>query len=130
MSEKTDAETTVETDAVPIGFILTPVKSKPVRRYRKGSKYDPLLDAYLKGKRELVEVTIEGKKPNYIRTQLDKRIKAVPRFKVLKVSVTNDKCFLEVEKPKKNRSDPIFRSDYYRTAFIFSTIECSGAAPS
>jgi hypothetical protein len=30
-----------------IRFNLTPVTEKPPRRYRKGSKYDPILDALM-----------------------------------------------------------------------------------
>jgi hypothetical protein len=30
-----------------VSFNLQPVSEKPSRRYRKGSKYDPILDAFL-----------------------------------------------------------------------------------
>ena len=32
-------------------FDLKPVDEKPSRRYRKGSKYDPILDAFMKEKK-------------------------------------------------------------------------------
>ena len=78
-----------------VKFELKPVKEKP-RRYRTGSKYDPILDAFMEGKDSLVEVTVEGKDANYLRMQLNKRIKA-REIKGLKVSVVNDVCYMEKE---------------------------------
>ena len=49
-------------------FELKPVKTKPTRRYRKGSKYDPVLDTFVEGEPTLVEVSISGKNANYLRT--------------------------------------------------------------
>ncbi len=88
----------------PIPFTLKPAKEKPDRKYRKGSKYDDLLDAFLKGTDSLVEVSVEGKDSNYIRTQLDKRIKARKLTKRMNVSVTNNVCYLQKgEKTKKEK---------------------------
>jgi len=81
-----------------LGFDLKPVTEKPSRRYRKGSKYDPILEAFKKGSDTLVTVEIDGKDANYIRTQLNKRIDAQKRkFNKIKVSVVNDICYLEKE---------------------------------
>ena len=44
------------------------------RRYRKGSKYDPILVAFMEGTDTLVTVKVESKDANYLRTQLNKRI--------------------------------------------------------
>jgi len=76
-----------------VEFDLKPVDKKPSRRYRKGSKYDPILNAFMAGEDKLVKVTVEGKDGNYLRTQLNKRIEA----KVLKVktSVVNGVLYLE-----------------------------------
>ena len=77
-------------------FQLTPVESKPSRRYRKGSKYDPILESFKKGDLPLVSVTIDGKGANYIRTQLNKRIDAQSKkYRNIKVSVVNSVCYLE-----------------------------------
>lgn len=76
-----------------IKFDLKPIKKKPRRRYRKGSKYDPILDAFMKGTDNLVEVTVEGRDANYLRTQLNKRIEA-QKLKV-KTSVVNSVLYLE-----------------------------------
>lgn len=76
-----------------VKFDLKPIKKKPRRRYRKGSKYDPILDAFMKGTDNLVEVTVEGRDANYLRTQLNKRIEA-QKLKV-KTSVINSVLYLE-----------------------------------
>ena len=76
-----------------VSFNLTPVAEKPSRRYRKGSKYDPVLDAFMAGTDALVAVEIAGKDANYIRTQLNKRIDA--KNLRVKVSVVNNVTYLE-----------------------------------
>ena len=77
-------------------YSLTPVEEKPPRRYRKGSKYDPIIDEFMAGTEDLVAVDVEGKAPNYVRTQLKKRIEA-RRMSGLRVSVVNDVAYLERE---------------------------------
>lgn len=49
-----------------VRFDLKPMEKKPSRRYRKGSKYDPILDAFIEGTDTLVEVTVEDRDANYI----------------------------------------------------------------
>lgn len=78
-----------------IKFSLIPVKKKPTRRYRKGSKYDPVLDAFMKSSDELVEVKFEGKDANYLRTQLNKRIEVRDLKEKIKTSVVNNVLYLE-----------------------------------
>ena len=75
-------------------FTLTPVDTKPSRRYRKGSKYDPIVDTFLEQDHPLVSVTVEGKDANYLRTQLNKRIDA-RSLNSVKISVVNNVCYLE-----------------------------------
>ncbi len=77
-----------------VTFELYPVDEKPTRKYRKGSKYDPLLDAFMAGSNNLVSVNVQGKDANYLRTQLNKRIDA-RNLTSLKVSVVNNVCYLE-----------------------------------
>lgn len=77
-----------------VSFNLQPVDEKPRRKYRKGSKYDPLLDAFMSGSNDLVSVNVEGKDANYLRTQLNKRINARD-LKNIKVSVVNNVAYLE-----------------------------------
>ena len=77
-----------------VKFDLKPISEKPYRRYRKGSKYDPILDSFMEGKADLVEVSIKGKEANYVRTQLDKRIGA-RTLEGVKASVINNIVYLE-----------------------------------
>ena len=65
----------------------------PRRKYRKGSKYDPILDKFQEGKNKLVTVDVAGREANYVRTQLKKRIDA--RDLNIDVSVVNNKVYLE-----------------------------------
>jgi hypothetical protein len=76
-------------------FNLKPVAKKPSRKYRKGSKYDPILDAFIESGEDLVEVQVEDKDANYLRTQLKKRIDARDLGEQLDVSVANNKTYLE-----------------------------------
>ena len=77
-----------------VKFDLKPVDEKPSRRYRKGSKYDPIIDAFESGSESLVAVEVPGKDANYLRTQLKKRIDARGLTGV-KISVVNNICYLE-----------------------------------
>ncbi len=76
-------------------FELKPIDKKPSRRYRKGSKYDPVLDAFMEGEDTLVEVSLEDKDANYLRTQLNKRIEVRDLGDKVKVSVVNNVAYLE-----------------------------------
>ena len=76
-----------------VKFDLKPIEKKPSRRYRKGSMYDPILDAFMEGEEDLVEVNVSGRDANYLRTQLNKRIEA--RGLKVTVSVVNDIAYLE-----------------------------------
>jgi len=76
-----------------VKFDIKPVEKKPSRRYRKGSKYDPILDAFMAGEDKLVRVNVEGKDANYLRTQLNKRIEA--KGLKVKTSVVNNVLYLE-----------------------------------
>jgi len=76
-------------------FRLVEVHEKPSRRYRKGSKYDPIIDRFMSGKSSLVKVEVEGKDANYVRTQLKKRIDARVIGEKLEVSVVNNVAYLE-----------------------------------
>jgi hypothetical protein len=76
-----------------VSFDLSPVDKKPNRKYRKGSKYDPIIDRFLEGEDKLVTVEVAGKEANYVRTQLKKRIDA--RDLKVDISVVNNKVYLE-----------------------------------
>ncbi len=78
-----------------VKFDLKPVTEKPSRKYRKGSKYDPILDSFMDGEHTLVEVEVENKDANYLRTQLNKRIEARKLGDKVEVSVVNNIAYLE-----------------------------------
>jgi len=78
-----------------VAFKLEEVKEKPHRKYRKGSKYDPVIDKFIEGKSKLVKVEVPGKDANYIRTQLKKRIDARDLSAEVEVSVVNNVTYLE-----------------------------------
>lgn len=78
-------------------FELEPVAKKPSKsaRIHKGSKYNPIIDAFVKGEHRLVKVEIPGKDANYIRTQLKKRIDVLNLNDNIAVSVVNGVAYLE-----------------------------------
>jgi hypothetical protein len=78
-----------------VSFKLEDVDKKPSRRYRKGSKYDPIIDKFLGSKSKLVKVEVTGKDANYLRTQLKKRIDARDIRSEIDVSVVNNVTYLE-----------------------------------
>jgi hypothetical protein len=78
-----------------VKFDLKPVQKKPSRKYRKGSKYDPIIDRFLESNHDLVKVEVPGKDANYLRTQLKKRIDARDLQDKTEVSVVNNIAYLE-----------------------------------
>ena len=78
-----------------VSFKLVDVEKKPSRRYRKGSKYDPIIDQFCNSKSKLVKVELKGKDANYIRTQLKKRIDARDMGRQIEVSVVNNIAYIE-----------------------------------
>ena len=78
-----------------VKFDLKPVNKKPSRKYRKGSKYDPIIDSFKESEHELVKVEVPNKDANYLRTQLKKRIDARDLEDNIEVSVVNNIAYLE-----------------------------------
>ena len=78
-----------------ISFKLIDVEKKPHRKYRKGSKYDTIIDRFCEGRSNLVKVDVPGKEANYLRTQLKKRVDARELDKQIEVSVVNNTAYLE-----------------------------------
>ena len=95
MDEVERPETDEVEEAPAIQFNFTPVAVIPKRKYRKGSKYDPILEAFLKSPDKLSEISVKGKDANYLRTQLNKRIEATKKYSKITVSVTNNIAYLE-----------------------------------
>jgi len=78
-----------------VEFDLKPVRKKPSRKFRKGSKYDLVIDEFKKGKHNLVKVEVPDMDSNYLRTQLKKRIDVRDLNEKLQVSVVNNVTYLE-----------------------------------
>ena len=97
----TKPEPVKPTDKLNVGFTLAPVDELPRRAYRKGSKYDPILDQFIKSKQKNAKLQIEGKTANYIRTQMKKRLEARKLQNKYIVSVVNDICYLSIVEPLK-----------------------------
>ncbi len=57
-----------------IKFEMREVEKKRVGKFQKRSIYDPIIDKFLEGGNELVEITVEGKSGAYISHQLKTRI--------------------------------------------------------
>lgn len=78
-----------------VEFNLKPITKKPSRKYRKGSKYDPIINSFIQGDHALVKVEVPNKDANYLRTQLKKRIDARDLHNQIEVSVVNNIAYLE-----------------------------------
>jgi len=78
-----------------VKFDLKPVEKKPSRKYRKGSKYDPIIDSFVESEHDLVKVEVPDKDANYLRTRLKKRIDARDLQSEIEVSVVNNIAYLE-----------------------------------
>lgn len=77
-----------------IKFSMSSVAEKRVRESRQGrSKYDPIIDAFLEGEGNLVEINVPGMKGSYIMTQLSKRVKR--RKLDINVESVGDYVYLE-----------------------------------
>lgn len=72
---------------------------KPIEEKRKGyrSIYDPIIDEFIEKGSDLVEVTVEGKKANYVVTNLSKRIEA--RGLDIEASSVGGVAYLEKKPP-------------------------------
>ena len=78
-----------------MNFDYKPVTKIPGRRYIKKSKYDPIIDRFVKSKDEIWQVNIEGVESNYLRTQISKRLKIRELESKIEASVVNDMLYLQ-----------------------------------
>jgi len=80
-------------------IIRMALKLSTTRSWREeGSKYDPILDAFMSGTEDLVTVEAPEKDANNLRTQRNKRTEA-KRLRGVKVLVINDTCYLAASPP-------------------------------
>jgi len=79
-----------------IRFELKPVAEKPKRRFEKRrSKYDPILDRFIEGEHDLVEVEVENRDASYMRWKMVRLIRARDLEDRVKASVVNGVMNLE-----------------------------------
>lgn len=76
-----------------IKFTMVDVTEKREKISKKGSIYDPIIDKFLETGHDLVEITVEEKRPSYIATMLKKRIQV--RELELKATAIHDVVYLE-----------------------------------
>ena len=84
-----------------VEYTFNPISKKPTRKYRKGSKYDPILEGFIKSGHALAEVSVEGKTASYLKTQLKNRLDDNSKLAHITVSTANGQCYLENSKAGK-----------------------------
>ena len=75
-------------------FKITPVNRKPSKHYEKVSKYDRIINKFLLEQINIAQIEI-SKNADYIREQLKRRIKNRNLSEKIKVSVVNNKVYIE-----------------------------------
>ena len=77
-----------------IKFDMKPVEEKREKLSMHVSIYDPIIDQFIEGGQELVEISIEDKDPGYVVTQLKKRVEV----RRLEIDVSHAQKFVYLEK--------------------------------
>ena len=77
-----------------VKYEMKPVTKKREKTKAKRSVFDPIIDEFLKSEKDLVEITVEGRKPGYVVTQLKKRIET----RKLNIDASHDGQFVYLEK--------------------------------
>ena len=81
-----------------IEFSMTSVTKRRKKEPKKQtSRYDPIIDMFLEGSHNLVEVNIPGKTGSYIKAILGKRIKR----RELDITVSSVGAYVYLEREKK-----------------------------
>lgn len=95
-----------------VTFEIEEAKTVPKKTRTTTSKYDPILDAYLKSGKDqikLKDVLVDGqvKTADYIRQQLLGRVKKVPRFKGIDVTTSEEIVYVFKKEPEpKTNPEP------------------------
>ena len=77
-----------------ISFEMRKVDEKRIKTSAKRSIYDPMIDQFIEGGEELVEISVVDKKAGYIVSQLKKRIEV----RKLEIEVSHAQGFVYLEK--------------------------------
>ena len=78
-----------------IRFEMRPVEKKRKKLSIRGSKYDPMIDQFVAGEEELVEIIVEDRKASYVAGQLNKRIALRELGNEMEASAAQDFVYLE-----------------------------------
>jgi len=82
---------------IEVKYEMKPVTKKREKQQRFESIFDPIIDEFLKCGHELVEITVEGRKPGNMVSQLKKRIET----RKLNIDASHNGVFIYLEtKPK------------------------------
>jgi hypothetical protein len=76
-------------------FELKPVDERPKRGFKRGSKYDPIIDRFLMENHDLVKVEVKDKDAGYIRYYLNRLIISRGMNDRVKASVMDGGLYLE-----------------------------------
>jgi len=79
-----------------IKFEMRKVDEKRVKTSAKRSIFDPMIDQFIEGGEELVEISVEDKKAGYVVTQIQRRINT----RELEIEVSHAQNFVYLEKKK------------------------------
>lgn len=89
-----------------IKFSLKPVNDKPLERPKK-SKYDPIIDAFLKSAEDIAEVHIETKNLYSVNYQIKNRIKFRDFENKIESCVIDNSIYLEILNSLKHAKDEL-----------------------
>jgi hypothetical protein len=78
-----------------IRFELKPVDERPKRGFKRGSKYDPIIDRFLMENHDLVKVEVKDKDAGYMRINLNRLIISRGMKDRVKASVVDGGLYLE-----------------------------------
>ena len=67
---------------------------EPQSPKRTVSLYDSILDSFIFSESNIVEVQVDGKEPGYVRTQLNRRIKARYLVEIIEAEVVDRNLYL------------------------------------
>jgi len=76
-------------------FELKPVDERPKRSFKRGSKYNPIIDRFLMEKHDLVKVEVEDKDVGFIRYYRNRLIISRGMKDRVKASVVDGGLYLE-----------------------------------
>jgi len=78
-----------------IRFELKPIDERPKRSFKRGSKYDPIIDRFIMEKHDLVKVEVKDKDAGYMRINLNRLIISRGMKDRVKASVVSGGVYLE-----------------------------------